>query len=130
MTSCGDDGITLRYVVPTGYRGVFIIQEDKASSVVLKKQSGVVEVHIPSNGHLRVHSAKYIGAWHNPEAIYDDGSKLAVQHRDRADIMLFSLGASYGGKWAYYVGSENRYRELLENWPEHPFREKEAGSDN
>jgi hypothetical protein len=67
------------FVVPAGFRGVFVIEEDPAGGVppVIEGTSTIYK--IPASGKLLTTTIGPLEEWHTPEGRYDNGATLPVE---------------------------------------------------
>jgi hypothetical protein len=64
------------FVVPHGFRGVFVIEENPAAGVPPLVQGNVTTYTIPRSGKLLTTTIDPLTEWHSVEARYDDGTAL------------------------------------------------------
>src|SRR5436190_20132341 len=87
-------GPTVNIVVPTGFRGFVTIAEDR-SGIEVPLQADEYSYSIETNGILKVRTLEGFLRPHYTDAIFADGSRLAVAAEGATDqVALYELGAS------------------------------------
>ena len=95
---------TIKFIVPDGYRGVVILEEDADHGVVPTVEAGDVYTYrIPSSGRLTVKSFDLFRQFHADAAQYENGETLRTMTPKKGtapngnsvkDIVLRGLGSS------------------------------------
>ena len=65
----------IRFIIETGFRGVFVVREGRGASVP-QDMSGTWIYKIPATGSLQTDTIKPFRELHDTQAIYTDGTPL------------------------------------------------------
>lgn len=101
--------ITVQYILPDGYRGVFKLMEDQQAGVKLERQDHRYTVHIPKNGILSVKSLKPLRNWHAVSAAYESGKLIPVAPSDQMTaktVALYTYIHSTDRVYRFFVGTQ------------------------
>jgi hypothetical protein len=85
------------FVVSDGFRGAFVLLEDKHNGVRLKSDGGRLTITIPEDGVLRVRSLKEFPGMYRPVATFANGTPircLLLGERDTNQFGIFELGSA------------------------------------
>jgi hypothetical protein len=116
--------LRVKFVVPSGFRGVFAVVADREAAIVPRAADGTWIYRVPEARLVRVASVAPLRAWHATVAAFDNGENLPVDvtgpiapYRDEA-IKLRPLHADSAGRIYFLVGREAEQADLMKN-PSH-----------
>lgn len=119
MVSGCEKKVSEYYIVPRGYRGVFMITKSRSADEVKRRDDGSYIYKIPESGVLRVPYSTPLSNWVvSVVAEYDDGEPLAAPVQAElspvaARLGLHKLSADSEGNYYYFVGTDE---ELILWW--------------
>jgi hypothetical protein len=108
----------LHFVVPKGFRGMFVVVEDKEADPISSTQGAWV-LKIPSDGQLRTSSTELFCQWHTATSSFSDGTTLPVKTSTAVSPFkdgkteLRYLDTDSNGRASFFVGTESEYAEAL-----------------
>lgn len=82
LSGCGgkQSDITVRYVIPTGYRGVLEMREDGSRGTRPEWNGNTVTYTFPANGMLKTTDLSPHNEWHTEYAEFSDGTPASLGH--------------------------------------------------
>ena len=89
-------GRPIRFMIPSGFRGLFkIVRDESGSDAALS--SGTYVVKVPQQGVLRYRSFKPFSDLHETSARFEDGTELPVDiglgsYRPSDEVVVWDLG--------------------------------------
>lgn len=113
----------LCFVVPNGYRGVFVIKLDEADGEPSPPLiNGVREVRVPPSGVVIFQDIGFFAEWHTTVARYYDGTTLPTEENDSLNddshpgekVRVLDMGAFFAPMNEMYVlvGTESERKQL------------------
>jgi hypothetical protein len=98
---------TIKFILPTGFVGVFKIVENKDNGISPVISNGGVIYHIPSSGILITKDASYLKNWHKIEAVYTNGNTIDTSFASGAEgtMKFYDLFSDANGGIYYLIGT-------------------------
>lgn len=104
----------IHFIVPVGFRGKIEIVEDKINGIAPPIKDSVIEIQIPTNGHITLKDWEPLFSEHSEYASYADGTPIpdpnktpSGQEFPRNEVGYYALGTEMG---------TNHYKETLVNF--------------
>src|SRR5713226_752149 len=78
-SSCGSQRCDhIHYVLPNGYRGAFLIYNEREDGIELRPNKGQITCVIPNTGVLRVKGKGPFYEWHSTTASFANGVPIPI----------------------------------------------------
>ena len=108
-----DEPAELQFNLPNDFKGVFKVITD-ASGLELG-DSGVLNIDVPKNGHVKLKNLKAFRKWHGLKAFYENKEEIPlIAEKGRGFFKVFST--SKDEIW-FFVGTRDEYTSLLNKHP-------------
>ena len=95
----------VRFLIPSDFRGVFIVRLDPNSEYVPRSDQGTVTLKVPSNGVLQVKDVRPLRDWHSVTATSSDGFEIPVEPASRKAIGLWYLATDSDSNTFFLIGT-------------------------
>ncbi len=112
---------TVRFVLPTAYRGPFVLVIDPAEGIEPRLEDEVFIYEIPRSGILKVNEDHLLLRWHQEEAMYHDGQIIPLYEEQLAipEAITFHglFNRKYDGKDAdwWLIGTAAEMDQAFDN---------------
>jgi hypothetical protein len=109
--ACSSRPTQVVFNIPKGFRGLFLLSEDKASGASLHPKDDEFTIEVPNNGRIVVSNLAPLSDWHKERALFKDGAMVTIDIPPANDngIGVYSL-AFVANRGAYYfVGNRSDY---------------------
>lgn len=112
-----DSSAPVKYILPTSYRGAFVIRVDAINGSTMKEKSGWIHVRVPRNGIILVKNTDFLQRWHSWRAEFENhipipdagNAKELLAYSDDKECLLKqvcfeTIGTESDGSTYFYVG--------------------------
>jgi hypothetical protein len=104
----------VRFIVPDGFHGIFVIVEDAVHGDVPKRNANTVTYRIPKSGVLYSRDVQPLKSWHASSASFYSGDNITDDRlADENRYYYFPLDADSDGKIKSLIGTR---RDAEEYW--------------
>jgi hypothetical protein len=123
-SGCSCSGTPVKFILPVGYRGAFVIRVDPEGGAAFSARDGYIEVPIPNSGLVLAKSVSFLRRWHSWSAEFENRlgivdaiilEELLTYSSEKEcllnQVCFKGIGTDGDGASYYYVGS---LKEILE----------------
>jgi hypothetical protein len=101
----------LRFVLPDGYRGVFVLAADPSAPAVFPERDNTYVYVIPASGQLNVRTLAPLEQWHSTSAVSTSGAPIPAAQTSPAEpysgeVRLHHLVTDSAGRSYFLVGTD------------------------
>ncbi len=117
LVACSREAPTIRFVVPSGFRGLFLVVEDKINGQEVKKINGEIVFYIGKEGHVSIKDLKVFNSWHKLRGQFQDGESLPPYSEvPNAKVAIFAVGSVPDIGRYYFIGAQTQYDKISKQW--------------
>lgn len=110
-------GVRIEFVVPNGFHGIFVVEEDAESGSPPQEVDGVVRYVIPKSGVLITTDAESFYDWHSESARYANGQEIPLpQVEAEKQHFLIGLSGDHRRRNLWLIGTRDEARRW---WGDH-----------
>lgn len=107
-------GYYVRFILPTGYRGLFKIKVDQTYDQESVKENEEYIFKIPPSGILILHDDFPLYKWHKVKAEYETGAQIEIEKNNTSPLTIsfFALSTTDKKETYYLIGTRSEYDQF------------------
>lgn len=117
-TLLGGSGMPVRFRLPEGFHGMFLIQESQKTAGLSQVTDGHIVIDVPATGIVQVRGVNFLRIWHAESAAFQNGREIELIHHhptsgDPDDWYFAGISGGGNDRYWFIVGRWNEVNCLV-----------------